>query len=555
MLLLSANKVSKNFGYGSILKDVSFSLNSGEILSIVGPNGCGKSTLIKIIAGVEKCDSGSISIKKNTRVSYLKQVQEENDNRTVYEYLRDAFDDLYKLEQLIKKYELLINDPNIEDYEKNLKRYCDLIDEFGNMGGYEIDSKINEVCNGLKISSQMLTQPFSSLSGGEKTVMQLARCLLQNSELFLLDEPTNHLDIERIEWLENYLKEYNGAIVIVSHDRYFLNKMSTKILDLSDEESKVYNMNYSSYLETKEQEFEKQMSNYKLQQMQIKKLEQEISYFLQKADQTKSSAMYDRAKQLKAKVQKIKEYGVKKPKKPKKLNINFVEDNNMSKTVFDVQDLTVYKEDGSMILDHVNANITYGDRVALIGSNGSGKSTFINTILNRQQLKYDGKIVVGPSTKIGYLPQFIKFDNPDMKVISYFQMEAGKDFETSMRILNRYHFYQDNVNKKIGSLSEGEKIRLVLAILLQKSVNCIIFDEPTNHIDIDTKEVLEESIEDYDGTFIFVSHDRFFINKFANKTFEFKDGKMKLFYGNYDYYREKKNELEGRKQFPNKITK
>ena len=227
----------------------------------------------------------------------------------------------------------------------------------------------------------------------------------------------------------------------------------------------------------------------------------------------------------------------------------------MSKTVFDVQDLTVYKEDGSMILDRVNANITYGDRVALIGSNGSGKSTFINTILNRQELKYDGKIVVGPSTKIGYLPQFIKFDNPDMKVISYFQLEAGKDFETSMRILNRYHFYQDNVNKKIGSLSEGEKIRLVLAILLQKSVNCIIFDEPTNHIDIDTKEVLEESIEDYDGTFIFVSHDRFFINKFANKTFEFKDGKMKLFYGNYDYYREKKNELEGTKQFPNKITK
>lgn len=555
MLLLSANKVSKNFGYGSILKDVSFSLSSGEILSIVGPNGCGKSTLIKIIAGVEKCDNGSISIKKNTRVSYLKQVQEENDNRTVYEYLKDAFDDLYKLEQLIRKYESLISDPENADYEKNLKRYCELIEEFGNKGGYEMDSKINEVCNGLKISSQMLSQPFSSLSGGEKTVMQLARCLLQNSELFLLDEPTNHLDIERIEWLENYLKKYNGAIVIVSHDRYFLDKMSTKILDLSDEEAKVYNMNYSSYLETKEKEFEKQMSNYKLQQIQIKKLEQEISYFLQKADQTKSSAMYDRAKQLKARVQKIKEYGVKKPKKPKKLNINFVEDNNMSKTVFDIQDLTVYKDDGSMILDHVSANIIYGDRVALIGANGSGKSTFINTILNRQQLKYEGKIVIGPSTKIGYLPQFIKFDNPDLKVISYFQMEAGKDFETSMRILNRYHFYQDNVNKKIGSLSEGEKIRLVLAILLQKSVNCIIFDEPTNHIDIDTKEVLEESIEEYDGTFIFVSHDRYFINKFANKTFEFKDGKMTLFYGNYDYYREKKNELEGAAKSPGKISK
>lgn len=539
MLLLNVSKVTKNFGYGSILKDVSFNLNSGEIISIVGPNGCGKSTLIKLIAGEEKSDSGSISIKKNTKVAYLRQVQEENDDRTVYDYLKDAFSDIYKLEMQIKQYEQLISDTENENYEKYLKKYCDLIDEFNNLGGYEIDSKISEVCSGLKISQTVLTQQFSTLSGGEKTIIQLAKCLLQNSELFLLDEPTNHLDIERIEWLENYLKKYNGAIVIVSHDRYFLDKMSTKILDLSDPEAKVYNMNYTAFLETKEKEFEKQMSDYKLQQAQIKKLEQEVNYFIQKADQTKSSAMYDRAKQLKEKIQRIKDYGVKKPKKPKKININFKEDSKMSKTVFDVQDLTVFKDDGTTILEGINATIVYGDRVALIGSNGSGKSTFINTLLGNQELKHAGTITVGPSTKIGYLPQFIKFDNPNLKVIEYFQLEARKDFETSMQILSKYHFDRDNVNKKIGNLSEGEKIRLVLAILLQNAVNCIIFDEPTNHIDMDTKKVLEDSIENYEGTFIFVSHDRYFINKFANKIFEFKNGKITIYYGNYDYYKEK----------------
>ena len=538
MSLLNVNKIKKNYGFNILLNDVSFNLNEGENISIVGPNGCGKSTLVKIIAGEETSDSGSISIKKDAKISYLKQINDEYENKFCYEVIKEGFDELISIENKIKKYEKLMCDGN----ENAIIKYCEALEKYNALGGYEINAKINEVCNNLNINLDLLNCKFNNLSGGEKTLIQLAKGLITNPDIFLLDEPTNHLDIERLELLENYIKQFKGAIVIVSHDRYFLDKMSHKILDLSDFTPKVYNMNYTNYLIEKEKEFQRQMADYKVQQQQIKKLEQEISYFLQKADQTKSSAMYDRAKQLTEKVNKIKTTGVKKPKVQRKIDVNFDLINKRSTVVFKTENLNVIKSNGDKIINNANIEIHYKDRIAFLGSNGSGKTTLINTILNKQKLKYNGNIIVGSSNKIGYLPQIIVFENPKLKVLDYFIQETHVNEENSRRILNTFLFYNDNVMKKIGNLSEGEKIRLKLAILLQNSVNCLIFDEPTNHIDLVTKEVLEKAIETFDGTFIFVSHDRYFINKFANKILEFKNGNIKLFLGNYDNYLEKNNQ-------------
>ncbi len=538
MSLLNVNKIKKNYGFNILLNDVSFNLNEGENISIVGPNGCGKSTLVKIIAGEETSDSGSISIKKDAKISYLKQINDEYENKFCYEVIKEGFDELISIENKIKKYEKLMCDGN----ENAIIKYCEALEKYNALGGYEINAKINEVCNNLNINLDLLNCKFNDLSGGEKTLIQLAKGLITNPDIFLLDEPTNHLDIERLELLENYIKQFKGAIVIVSHDRYFLDKMSHKILDLSDFTPKVYNMNYTNYLIEKEKEFQRQMADYKVQQQQIKKLEQEISYFLQKADQTKSSAMYDRAKQLTEKVNKIKTTGVKKPKVQRKIDVNFDSINKRSTVVFKTENLNVMKSNGDKIINNANIEIHYKDRIAFLGSNGSGKTTLINTILNKQKLKYNGNIIVGSSNKIGYLPQIIVFENPKLKVLDYFIQETHVNEEDSRRILNTFLFYNDNVMKKIGNLSEGEKIRLKLAILLQNSVNCLIFDEPTNHIDLVTKEVLEKAIETFDGTFIFVSHDRYFINKFANKILEFKNGNIKLFLGNYDNYLEKNNQ-------------
>ena len=542
MNLINLNKVSKNFGYGDLFRNVSFSLNEGDVLSIVGPNGCGKSTLLKIIMGEEKCEEGTISIKKRAKISYLQQKVNENDDRKCIDYLKDAFSEINELSNLITKYEQVIMDTESKEYTKNLEKYCNLIERYTNAGGYEISTRIKEVCAGLNISEELLEQPFSSLSGGEKTLVNLAKCLLEKPDIFVLDEPTNHLDIEKIEWLENYIKGFKGGIIMVSHDRYFLDILSNKILDLSDIDAELYNLSYTTFLEEKQKRFERQIADYKVQQQQIKKLEQEVSYFIQKANQTKSSAMFDRAKQLKEKIQKIKEFGVSKPIIQREIKDSINEVNKRSKIVFDVENLSVYKPDDTRILKDLDISIKYGERIALIGGNGSGKSTFINTILGKNQLRYDGTITMGPSTELAYLPQIITFENPKLKVLDYFLKEVAIDSEKARGLLSKYQFYQDTVNKRVGDLSEGEKIRLRLAVLFQKNINCLIFDEPTNHIDISTKEFLEKILNEFYGTLIFASHDRYFINKFADKVLEFKNGITNLYLGNYDYYKEKQSE-------------
>lgn len=539
MIILDVHEVSKNFGYGTVFENVSFSLNEGESISIVGENGCGKSTLLKMIAGLEKVEQGDIHIKKGIRVAYLNQIGSSiHDDRVVYEILKDSFANLvHKEKQLQQLQEALSYQENSADYEKIMTKYCRLLDTFIAEGGYEIDKNIRVVVDGLQINPKLLTQKFTQLSGGEKTLVQLAKGLLLKPDLFLLDEPTNHLDIARIEWLETYIQNFKGATVIVSHDRYFLDKMSNKILHLCGTNSKVYTTNYSGFLIERQQEYEKQCLLYKNQQQVMQRLETQIKYFAERGMANNSSTLCDRAHALQTQLERLQKDAVEKPKLPQKLHVAFEEERKNSKQVIALENVTVCYNENVPVLQNVSLTICDKERVALLGNNGSGKSTLLKLIMGSLQAQIKGKVQIGPSVKIGYLPQVVTFVNEDQDVLSCFQEEACVGEQTARAILAKFHFYKNDVHKKVKHLSGGEKMRLKLAQLLQSKINTLIFDEPTNHIDIATKEVLESALQNFQGTLLFVSHDRYFINAFAEKVVHLQEGELQTYLGNYDDYK------------------
>ncbi len=542
MIILDVNKLTKNFGFGTLFENLSFSLNEGESISIVGPNGCGKSTLLKIIAGLMRADFGTVNIKKGAKCAYLDQTASSiQDSRIVRDILKDSFEEINAMEKRLNDLQDKLSDTAAEDYDVTLSRYCNLLERFQLAGGYDVDVQISTVVEGLGIGKDMFEKSYDVLSGGEKTLAQLAKALLQKPDLFLLDEPTNHLDIDRIEWLEGYIKSFRGAVVIVSHDRYFLDKLSNKILSLDDVEAKIYATNYSGYLEQKQRDFEVQLAAFKDQQQAIKRLEEQIKYFSEMGMAKNSATLCNRAHSLSTQLERMKRAAVKKPTEQKKIDVEFSRVKKTSKTVVEAKDFVATIPGGKTILDKISVNICAGERVAFIGANGSGKSTFVKAIMGEQNLPMSGKIEVGPSVKIGYLPQIIEFTEPNSSLLEYFKNEVGVDEERARRILASFDFYKDEVSKKVKNLSGGERIRVKLAILLQQQINTLIFDEPTNHIDIPTKEVLEEALSNFGGTLIFVSHDRYFINKFADKIFEFSSGKVTTYHGNYDYYKSQKN--------------
>lgn len=539
MQILNVDNLTIDFGFNKLFNNVSFSLNEGESISIVGPNGCGKSTLLKIIAGIIKPDKGQVSIKKGAKLAYLDQTGASiDDNRCVYEILKESFCELNELEKSIKKLEDKMNKNT--DNQKIINKYCSLIDRYSNLGGYEIDANINTVIAGLKLDSTILDRSFNELSGGEKTLVQLAKTLIIKPDLLLLDEPTNHLDIERIEWLENYIENFKGAIVIVSHDRYFLDKMCDKILDLESSCRKIYSTNYTGFLEEKERLFEKQMTNYKEEQLLIKRLETEMKWFAERGMATNSSTLTARARALETRINRIKSNAIIRPVKRNKANINFLKDNKTSNRIISLRNFSVNLSNGKDLIQNITLDVFAGEHIALIGENGCGKSTLVKSIIGINNLNYTGIINIGPSVKIGYISQIISFKDDKQSLLDYFRLSTGLPEQMARQILVGFQFYNDDIKKRVGSLSGGERMKVKLAELLQNKVNTLILDEPTNHIDIDTKEAFENALKNFSGTLLFVSHDRYFINKFADKIFEFNNGNINIYYGNYDDYVNKK---------------
>lgn len=539
MQILNVDNLTIDFGFNKLFNNVSFSLNEGESISIVGPNGCGKSTLLKIIAGIIKPDKGQVSIKKGAKLAYLDQIGASiDDNRCVYEILKESFCELNELEKSIKKLEDKMNKNT--DNQKIINKYCSLIDRYSNLGGYEIDANINTVIAGLKLDSTILDRSFNELSGGEKTLVQLAKTLIIKPDLLLLDEPTNHLDIERIEWLENYIENFKGAIVIVSHDRYFLDKMCDKILDLESSCGKIYSTNYTGFLEEKERLFEKQMTNYKEEQLLIKRLETEMKWFAERGMATNSSTLTARARALETRINRIKSNAIIRPVKRNKANINFLKDNKTSNRIISLRNFSVNLPNGKDLIQNITLDVFAGEHIALIGENGCGKSTLVKSIIGINNLNYTGIINIGPSVKIGYISQIISFKDDKQSLLDYFRLSTGLPEQMARQILVGFQFYNDDIKKRVGSLSGGERMKVKLAELLQNKVNTLILDEPTNHIDIDTKEAFENALKNFSGTLLFVSHDRYFINKFADKIFELNNGNINIYYGNYDDYVNKK---------------
>lgn len=541
MIEIELNNIKKNYGLKNVLDGVSFEVKTGDRIALIGSNGTGKSTILKIIKGEENQDSGIVNIRKNATIEMLNQIYKtELQNMLVADFIQQGFEDIIKLENSMKELEEKMSTISNDDIQKILNKYGRIQEEYIAIGGYEMQEKYKKICSGFKFDENMLYKQYNLLSGGEKTIVNLAKILLKNPSILLLDEPTNHLDIETLQWLEDFLISYNGTILMVSHDRYFLDKVATKTILLEDGKEKIYFGNYSYFLEEDERRTLAQFEVYKNQQKQIEKMKESIQLLRRFGEKTQNEKFYKRAKCIEKRLEKMQVIDkVYLEKEGLKLKINLKE--RSGNDVVSIEELSKQYPNKS-IFDKVNLDIVYGEKVALIGKNGTGKSTLIKMILG-QEKDFTGNIKIGSSVKIGYIPQDIKFENEEETILGFF-IKSYNGSETQARTtLAKFMFRGENVFKKIGKLSGGEKVRLMLVELIQKNVNFLILDEPTNHIDIETKEVLEESIKNYKGTVLFVSHDRYFINTIASRIIEISDNKINSYIGNYDDYQRRKSRI------------
>ena len=536
MIILQANKIERSFAGEVLFDNINLQVDERDRIALVGKNGAGKSTLLKILVGEEEPTSGEINKKKDISLSYLAQDSRFESENTIYDEMLHVFDDLRRTEKQLRQMELEMGEKSGEDLNKLMSDYDRLSENFRQAGGFTYEADIRAILNGFKFDESMWQMKIAELSGGQNTRLALAKMLLEKPNLLVLDEPTNHLDIETIAWLENYLVNYSGALIIVSHDRYFLDKVATITLDLTKHSLDRYVGNYSRFVELKEQKLATEAKNYVKQQKEIATLEDFVNRNLVRASTTKRAQ--SRRKQLE-KMERLD-----KPEAGKKsANMTFQSEKTSGNVVLTVENASI-GYDGEVLSQPINLDLRKMNAVAIVGPNGIGKSTFIKSIVD--QIPFiKGEKRFGANVEVGYYDQTQSKLTPSNTVLD----ELWNDFKLTPEVeirnrLGAFLFSGDDVKKSVGMLSGGEKARLLLAKLSMENNNFLILDEPTNHLDIDSKEVLENALIDFDGTLLFVSHDRYFINRVATHVLELSENGSTLYLGDYDYYVEKKAEVE-----------
>ena len=535
MIILQANKIERSFAGDVLFENINLQVDERDRIALVGKNGAGKSTLLKILVGEEEPTSGEINKKKDISLSYLAQDSRFESENTIYDEMLHVFDDLRTTERQLRQMELEMGEKTGAELDKLMSDYDRLSEEFRQAGGFTYEADIRSILNGFKFDESMWYMRIAELSGGQNTRLALAKMLLEKPNLLVLDEPTNHLDIETIAWLENYLVNYSGALIIVSHDRYFLDKVATVTLDLTKHSLDRYVGNYSSFVNQKEQKLLTEAKNYEKQQKEIAALEDFVNRNLVRASTTKRAQ--SRRKQLE-KMERLD-----KPEAGNKsANMTFHSDKTSGNIVLTVENAAI-GYDGEILSEPINLDLRKMNAVAVVGPNGIGKTTFIKSIVD--QIPFiKGEKRFGANVEVGYYDQTQSKLTPSNTVLD----EIWNDFRLTPEVeirnrLGAFLFSGDDVKKSVGMLSGGEKARLLLAKLSMENNNFLILDEPTNHLDIDSKEVLENALIDFDGTLLFVSHDRYFINRVATHILELSENGSTLYLGDYDYYVEKKAEL------------
>ncbi|MED3394894.1 ribosomal protection-like ABC-F family protein [Bacillus wiedmannii] len=537
MTICSVNNVTKSFGGNIIFENISLEIKNGERVGLVGRNGSGKTTIFQLLTGMESLDAGAIHMKKGTRIGHVAQIPKFDEGMTVYDVLSSAFKAEKELEREMRTLEKnMAEEREPSTLQRLMERYGVIQEKFAFLGGYEIEANMMKVANGLQVT-ELFPRSFLELSGGEQTKVSLAYMLLQKPDLLLLDEPTNHLDLFAVEWLEQFLKEYNGTVMVISHDRYFLDEVVTKIFDLEDGEIHVYHTNYSQFVEEKEERLLQEFQAYQEQQKKIKKMKEAIKRLREWANQANppNEGLHKRARSMERALERIE-----KLKKPilerKQMGLQFEGQERSGK------DVVVMKEVSKGFANHplfneANLHVRFQERAAIVGRNGTGKTTLLKLLL--EEIEPDaGEIRIGSSVKIGYLSQHA-YGNMKSNVLEAFREYVAVTEGEARHILAKFLFYGPAVFKKVTQLSGGEKMRLRLAQLMYQDINFLILDEPTNHLDIESREVLEEALEQYNGTILAVSHDRYFLNKLFEKTYWIDEHKLFEFVGNYAWARQK----------------